>query len=498
MDHRSIRAAVVAFSVGLVAFAANDALASTFVINNLDGAGEGFNDPTPVSPVGGNTGTTRGAQRMIVLQTAANIWAQLLASNVTISVNATFDPLPCTSTDAVLGSAGAKGFFQNFTGAPLANRMYAVALANSLKGSDIDPATADIGAQFNSSLGGTNCFTGSPFYLGLDGNEGAAVDLLAVVLHEFAHGLGFISTADPSTGANQLAGIGAFESDMLDIGTGKHFDIMTNAERVTSAQHTDRVVWDGPLATAAVPQTLVLGTPLLMVTSPPSIQGEYLVGPANFGPALSGHPASGNLKLVQDSVAPTTDGCETITNVSGAIALMDRGNCTFNAKVKNAQNAGALAALVIDNVAGSPPEGLTISGSDNTITIPSAMITMSDGATFKIALGSGPVLVNFSVDATRYLGADAQHRALLFTPSPVQGGSSLSHWDSSATPDLLMEPIIEPDLNHTVDLTLPVLRDLGWRAQGTASVPALPARWPWLLGVVLVLPGLRVLRRRSA
>jgi hypothetical protein len=493
--HRSLRAAAIALSVGLLAARSNGA---TFVINNLDGAGEGFNDSTPVSPVGGNSGTTRGAQRMIVFQTAANIWGQLLASNVTISVDASFDPLSCTMTDAVLGSAGTINVAQNFTGAPLTNHYYVQALANSLKGSDLDPTRADIRAQFNVNLGAAGCFDGSPFYLGLDGNEGTGVDLLAVVLHELAHGLGFVTFVDTSSGSNQLGSPDAFEHAMLDIGTGKHWDIMTNAERLTSTPHTRRVVWDGPLATGAAPQMLTPGTPLLVVTSPPSIQGEYPVGLANFGAPLSGHPASGNLRLVQDSGGiSTTDGCETISPISGAIALIDRGNCTFNQKVKNAQTAGAVAALIIDNVAGSPPPDL--SGTpDATITIPSARITMADGATFKTALGSGPVLGNFSVDSTRYLGADAQHRPLLYTPSPVEVGSSLSHWDSLPLPDLLLEPIIENDLNHTVDLTLPVLRDIGWQAQSTPGVPALPARWPWLLSVVLVLPGLRLLRKRSA
>ena len=54
----------------LLAVAAN---AATITILNNDGAGEGFNDPTPVTPVGGNTGTTRGAQRFFKSQPAAFI-----------------------------------------------------------------------------------------------------------------------------------------------------------------------------------------------------------------------------------------------------------------------------------------------------------------------------------------------------------------------------------------------------------------------------------------
>jgi hypothetical protein len=63
-------------------------------------------------------------------------------------------------------------------------------------------------------------------------------------------------------------------------------------------------------------------------------------------------------------------------------------------------------------------------------------------------------------------GADASGRPLLFTPNPFQSGSSVSHWDTIAFPNLLMEPAINGDLTHSVivpqDLTFATLRDLGW------------------------------------
>jgi hypothetical protein len=86
---------------------AASAQAATITIVNNDTAGEGFNDLTPAAPVGGNSGTTIGQQRLIVFQQAAAIWGGILPSAVEIRVNATFDPLTCTSTSAVLGSCGA-------------------------------------------------------------------------------------------------------------------------------------------------------------------------------------------------------------------------------------------------------------------------------------------------------------------------------------------------------------------------------------------------------
>src|SRR3982750_311768 len=102
-------ALLLAFVVGILAAPAAFA-SSTIVIENGDSAGVGFNDPTPATPVGGNGGTTLGQQRLIAFQTAASVWGATLTSGPTITVHATWSPLTCTSTTAVLGSAGKNGF----------------------------------------------------------------------------------------------------------------------------------------------------------------------------------------------------------------------------------------------------------------------------------------------------------------------------------------------------------------------------------------------------
>ncbi|GMU42702.1 MAG: hypothetical protein IT479_10580 [Xanthomonadales bacterium] len=53
-------------------------------------------------------------------------------------------------------------------------------------------------------------------------------------------------------------------------------------------------------------------------------------------------------------------------------------------------------------------------------------------------------------------------RVQLFTPNPLQPGSSISHWNSSASPNLLMEPAINVGLPLTLDLTRQLMRDIGW------------------------------------
>jgi hypothetical protein len=71
-----------------------------------------------------------------------------------------------------------------------------------------------------------------------------------------------------------------------------------------------------------------------------------------------------------------------------------------------------------------------------------------------------------TTDPNRKAGADLAGRPLLYTPNPLIPGSSVSHWDVSASPNLLMEPNISADLTLEVvppkDLTLPLFKDLGW------------------------------------
>src|SRR6266404_2504457 len=78
--------AAVALSV-ILTFSSSAFGAATIVIQNGDPAGVGFNDTTPVAPVGGNPGTTRGQQRLNAFQAAANIWGATLTSAPTITIH---------------------------------------------------------------------------------------------------------------------------------------------------------------------------------------------------------------------------------------------------------------------------------------------------------------------------------------------------------------------------------------------------------------------------
>ena len=464
-------------AAGLFFAGSSDAFAGAQItIVNGNAAGVGFNDPTPAAPLGGNAGTTLGQQRLIAFQEAADIWGSTLDSNSEIRILASFEPLSCTATSAVLGSAGTLSIFSDFPGVPpfpgseFPNTWYHGALADKRAGFELNPGNPHIRARFNVNLGNANCLTGVGWYLGLDTNHGTQIDLVTVLLHEFAHGLGFSQFASVSTGSQILNQTDVYGRLLLDTSTGKTWDQMTNAERVASAINSRKVVWNGSAVTAAVPQVLSLGTPLLRVNSPGAIAGVYAVGSAAFGPPLSSPGITGNVVRALDpanAAGPTTfDACSALTNaaaIAGNIALVDRGTCGFVVKVKNAQNAGAIAVLVADNAAGSPPAGL--GGADPTIIIPSVRITLADGNTIKAQLGGG-VSATLGVDPTVYAGADPSGRAIMNGPNPVQPGSSISHWDPVAFRNQLMEPAINGDLTHSVkppeDLTLPEMRDVGW------------------------------------
>lgn len=427
------------------------------IIVNLNPAGVGFNDPTPAAPVGGNPGTTLGEQRLNVFNHAADIWEAAVQPTNDIWVAAQFVPL----APNVLGSAGAQFVWRDFPGAEFPNTWYPDALADQLTGTDLNPCCFDIATNFSTNF---------VFYLGFDNNEGALVDLLPVVLHELGHGMGFANFVNETTGVGIQGRPDIYSQYTLDVTTNKIWNVMTNAERQSSAINVRKVSWSGINVKKEVPNVLSPGEPALLVTSPSGL-GPFMVGTAGFGAPLTASAITGQVVQAldpSDAAGPTTfDACSALTNagaVAGNIALVDRGTCGFIVKVKNAQNAGAIAVIVADNAAGSPPAGL--GGADPTITIPSVRVTLADGNAIKANLGSG-VQVSLGLDLSVIAGTD-RVRGLMMVAAldPVALGSSISHWDTAATRNQLMEPAINNDLTSSLappeDLTLPQMTDIGW------------------------------------
>ncbi|MEX2126490.1 MAG: S8 family serine peptidase [Woeseia sp.] len=123
------------------------------------------------------------------------------------------------------------------------------------------------------------------------------------------------------------------------------------------------------------------------VTTPPSVAGQYAAKEASFTPPLiDSDPIEGRLVLVDDdddtlddgTAGTTFDGCEALVNgseLSGNIAFIQRGGCDFEVKIANADDAGAVAALVF-SIAGDP---IVMTGATGLSDIPALMIGQADG-----------------------------------------------------------------------------------------------------------------------
>ena len=143
--------------------------------------------------------------------------------------------------------------------------------------------------------------------------------------------------------------------------------------------------------------------------------GPYSYISASFGPSLTSTPIVKDLILADDNntdnggtegaTGTTNDACQGLTNgsaISGNIAFIERGVCAFVDKVKNAQDAGAVAVIIVNRNDGSrtdyTPAPFTMGGADTSITIPSVMINGNYRTRIANALKAGKVTVSLSFD----------------------------------------------------------------------------------------------------
>jgi hypothetical protein len=452
------------------------ASAATFVIVNGDDPGEGLNDPTPVAPLASNPGTTLGAQRLNLIQAAADYWGARLDSAVPIHIFADFDVGSCNTTSAVLTY-----------GAAIVHRTVVVepdeywvtsALANALLAADASPDNAafadyDILLEINPDIDS-----------GCDGNNGWSYEtttavpvpanklpLMSLAMHEIAHGLGFTLLTDTNTGAYAESTQGFTYPDvwalwLADLSVGPdgtrwiEMDQVGDGDqrRYDSARNEPFLVWSGAHVNAAAQGWLDPKPTAILHPPAPVSEIEFRKG-LTLGPRP---PLAGTLRdqvvAVDDGVDPIGDGCQPLLNqaaLAGRIALFDRNDCTFAAKGLAAQAAGAIAALIANNSdAGLPPMG----GTEPALLIPTLGISQADGA-----------LLRANPGAALSIGYDANDRAgttgglvRMYAQADVLDSEVASHFSTSMSPTPLMVQRLYEVRTFQSDLTFPLLRDIGW------------------------------------
>ncbi|MBC7884019.1 MAG: M36 family metallopeptidase [Saprospiraceae bacterium] len=161
----------------------------------------------------------------------------------------------------------------------------------------------------------------------------------------------------------------------------------------------------------------------ISIDAPESIKGfipEY--GTGQFGaviPANNETPIKGNVALARDGSTNPTAGCNSLVNgseVSGKIALINRGLCDFSNKVYRAQQAGAIAAIICNIVGVSGGNGEELIGmasglNGGLVTIPSIFLKKSDCDKIRLVISNGGV-VTMTFQERERVGAEYLDGAL--------------------------------------------------------------------------------------
>jgi len=116
----------------------------------------------------------------------------------------------------------------------------------------------------------------------------------------------------------------------------------------------------------------------------------YTAGSAGFGAPLTEAGVTADLQTVNDGTAPTNDACEAMApgSMTGKIAFLDRGTCEFGTKMLNAQNAGAIAGVLV-NIQADEPVGMGPGADGAAVTIPSVSIGKGAGNEIKASIAAG-------------------------------------------------------------------------------------------------------------
>ncbi len=171
----------------------------------------------------------------VQVQAAIDTWAENFDSKVPIYIDATWGR---SSSFSVLGSARPGSYFANFSGAPDPSLWYPSALANALAGKDLDGDNPEMVITVNSLA--------SWYRGGSSGPSKSEYDLQSVILHEMAHGLGFLSTDS----YDNFFGYGSIDQPTpydayVQTGDGRRLSDLPSPSLELGEALTSKLVWSG-------------------------------------------------------------------------------------------------------------------------------------------------------------------------------------------------------------------------------------------------------------
>ncbi len=450
--------------------------AADVTLINADAPGVGLNDPTPRAPEGGNSGTTLGEQRMIALQHVADMWGSKLVSSVPITIQVSFPDsgfvCAVNPDDFVyLAYSGPTAYYNGNPPLPEHPYVYPVALRNAIVGTAADPSTPNIVASFSPKLDSTpGCLPGyEGFWYGIDPTiappiEPTKLSIVSLATHEFAHGLGFINNVNLQDGSAFPPYRYVWSDWLYDLEIGLRWQDMSDAQRAASAINDPNLVWTGPNVTGA--ESIHMRPPYRLNFDGVAQAGE--VKQAYFGTLIARSGMTSLAAIVDDGSASPSEGCNPLANaaeIQGRIAVVNRGTCTFGRKAHNAQQAGAIGVLILNNRAETPGDPLpTAAADDFTLEVPTVSVAWQTGVDLLAALGSAPdmPLTIELVPGTADIGTNNGF-VRMFAPEMLQLSSSVSHFtDQSNAPLLMMSSVTGASFDKT-DMTEDLLRDAGWQ-----------------------------------
>lgn len=152
---------------------------------------------------------------------------------------------------------------------------------------------------------------------------------------------------------------------------------------------------------------------LLTVNAPLVVAGQYDAAENAFDPGHVAVPLTpgitSDLVLYNDATPDVTDACGVATNASllnGKIVVIRRGTCPFIEKVINAQNAGAIAVIIVNNDAANPDTLVNMSGADASVTIPAIFVSYNVGEALIAQLALGAVNVTLKSEPVTFINSD--------------------------------------------------------------------------------------------